>query len=216
MEVLELVAQHRTGISANELAAALDIPRSSMYRILNTLVRQEFLVRRPDLTGFILGVRVVELARHVSSRRNGRHDVILARLRQDTAGAIHLVRFIGDRLELLDEDPVHPISDVRGFLAASERSAAGQLLLLECIEQGACVSEGVRALTDATLTRGYAQQIGMLSADRACMAVPVYAGPRRIGAIALADAPSAISSAARHVPRLRAAADEVAALWAQS
>ena len=215
MEVLELVAQHRTGISANDLASALDIPRSSMYRVLNTLVRQEFLVRRPDLTGFILGVRVVELARHVSGRRTGRHDVILARLRQDTAGAIHLVRFVGDRLELMDEDPLHPISDMRGFLASSERSAAGQLLLLERIEQGLSVPPSAGALADATRARGYAQQVGLLSADRACMAVPVHDGPRRVGAIAFADAPSAISAAARHVPRLRSAAEEVAALWVE-
>src|SRR5579859_1661338 len=37
------------------------MPRATVYRMLNFLVAEEYLVRMPDLKGFALGVRVAEL-----------------------------------------------------------------------------------------------------------------------------------------------------------
>jgi hypothetical protein len=40
----------------------LGFPRATTYRLLNPLVQEEYLVRLPDLSGFALGLKVVQLA----------------------------------------------------------------------------------------------------------------------------------------------------------
>ncbi len=66
MEVLEQVARAPHGVTANELARVLGAPRATVYRVVNSLVEDEFLLRRPDLHGCALGARVVELAHLVA------------------------------------------------------------------------------------------------------------------------------------------------------
>ncbi|ALJ21601.1 helix-turn-helix domain-containing protein [Microbacterium sp. No. 7] len=215
--VLELVAQRRTGISANELAETLGVGRSTVYRVVNSLVQQEFLLRRPDLTGFILGVRVVELAQLLSFAPRP-EAVVLTELRRETGAAAHLARFANERIEIVDEDPDRPLADAATLVAEPARSAIGHVLLVELPPARAArvarvPREEVVELAEATAVRGYAQQVGLIEPGRACIAVPVRVGDRLAGALALASEPRRISAEARHLGRLREAADRVAALW---
>jgi DNA-binding IclR family transcriptional regulator len=215
--ILELVADRRTGISANEIAQTLGIHRATAYRALNSLVSQEFLLRCPDLSGFILGVRVTELAKLIAVEQRteeGPLDV----LRRETGCAIHLARFDEDRIALVDEDPGSPIPQRDVFLTEPARSAVGQLLLTELpsarsAQLARLAYLDLAEIIEATTLRGFAQQIGLLSPDRACLAVPVRIDRTLVGALALSTAPSRISIAARHVERLRAVAGELAARW---
>jgi DNA-binding IclR family transcriptional regulator len=50
-------------VTGRELVAALPMSKATVYRIIKHLVEHEYLVRTPDLTGFMLGVRVLNLAR---------------------------------------------------------------------------------------------------------------------------------------------------------
>jgi len=218
LQVLELVARHRSGISANDLARALQVPRSTMYRTVNSLVQSEFLLRHPDLSGFILGVRVLELAQTVSSVVPSPESAILADLRRTTSAAIHLARFDGARIELVDEDVHHPISDVDAFAAHPTHSAIGQVLLAELPAPRAralwgVAEEEIHDLREATALRGYAQQVGMLTPNGACLAIPVHVAGAVVGAVALSAPPTHISTAARHVARLRDAAVGIGAVW---
>ena len=52
LSVLECVAVHWAGVTAKEVALALDMPPATAYRLLNLLVGEEYLVRLPDLRGF--------------------------------------------------------------------------------------------------------------------------------------------------------------------
>jgi len=61
--VLEKVVELGPGVTGRELVAALPMSKATVYRILKHLVEREYLVRTPDLTGFMLGVRVLNLAR---------------------------------------------------------------------------------------------------------------------------------------------------------
>ena len=215
-QVLELVAQRSTGISANELARELGVARATVYRTVNSLVQQEFLLRRPDLTGFILGVRVLELASLVSAVTPSPERRLLATLRDETGAVIHFARIDGERIELVDEDPVRPVSDATAFAAQPHRSAVGQLLLAELPPPRAQRLAGIPRdelieLAEATAVRGYAEQIARLGPDRGCLAVPVRdTDGALIGALALSAEPQRIPTAVRHLARLRTAADELA------
>ncbi|AWB93318.1 hypothetical protein C3E78_14480 [Aeromicrobium chenweiae] len=61
--VLEAVADLGPGVTTRTLLGVLPMSRATVYRILKHLVAQEYLVRTPDLSGFVLGVRVVALGR---------------------------------------------------------------------------------------------------------------------------------------------------------
>lgn len=61
--VLEAVAELGPGVTGRQLVEELPLSKATVYRILKHLVEQEYLVRTPDLTGFMLGRRVLDLAR---------------------------------------------------------------------------------------------------------------------------------------------------------
>jgi hypothetical protein len=60
--VLEEVACCGPWVTARAMSENLGFPRATMYRLLNLLVQEECLVRLPDLSGFALGLKVVQLA----------------------------------------------------------------------------------------------------------------------------------------------------------
>lgn len=60
--VLEAVARLGPGVTARELTEALPMSQASVYRIIKHLVGHEYLVRTPDLRGFVIGERVRALA----------------------------------------------------------------------------------------------------------------------------------------------------------
>ncbi|OMQ16780.1 hypothetical protein A7K94_0200155 [Modestobacter sp. VKM Ac-2676] len=62
LAVLECVARLGAGVTAKEVAESLGMPPATVYRLLNLLVGEEYLVRLPDLSGFALGRKVAGLA----------------------------------------------------------------------------------------------------------------------------------------------------------
>lgn len=60
--ILEEVARQGPGVTARQIVEQVDMPRSTVYRILKHLVQEEYLVRSPDLSGFALGARLEMLS----------------------------------------------------------------------------------------------------------------------------------------------------------
>lgn len=77
--VLEAVSRLGPGVTARELTEALPMGRASVYRILKHLVAQEYLVRTPDLRGFVIGERVRALGRPTVPRVSDQPAEDLAR-----------------------------------------------------------------------------------------------------------------------------------------
>ncbi|MET0951659.1 MAG: helix-turn-helix domain-containing protein [Aeromicrobium sp.] len=68
--ILEEVARQGPGVGARQIVEGVDMPRSTVYRILKHLVQEEYLVRSPDLSGFALGARLEMLSsRHQHALR---------------------------------------------------------------------------------------------------------------------------------------------------
>lgn len=222
LEILEQVARHHAGMAAADIARELQAPRATVYRIVNALVRDEYLVRRPDLSGFLLGTRVLELASIVDAHRRPPYQGILDRLRAQTGEAVHLVGFHRAGLTVIDEDPVHPLSDRAALLEDPTRSAVGHLWLIERPERPPSPRDArwgvptgridVADISAAVAARGYAEHMGMLAPDRGCLAVPIRSNAEPVGAVSLSTSISRLSLAARHVAALREAAESLAAL----
>lgn len=69
--VLEAVARIGPGVTARQLVDHLPMSRAGVYRVLKHLVANEYLVRTPDLRGFVIGERVAALGRAQGPPRDG-------------------------------------------------------------------------------------------------------------------------------------------------
>lgn len=220
LEILEQVAKEDRPTTAAEIARAVGAPRATVYRVVNSLVRDEYLVRRADFSGFMLGTRVLELAAVIGARSRPDYAPVIDRLRQETGEAVHLFGFHRTGIMVLDEDPTQPLADRETLLADPTRSATGHLWLVEHPERevpraprftvGPSASER-RAIREAYEVRGYAEQAAALVSDRGCLAVPIRdERSRPVGAVSLATSTTRLSLAARHVQALREAARSLA------
>ncbi|MGN9907551.1 IclR family transcriptional regulator [Phytohabitans sp. LJ34] len=185
LTVLEQVARAGPGVTARELSTALGLSPATTYRLVNLLVAEEYLVRLPDLRGFALGRKVVELAGAVadSAVPAGAADAV-AELRSRVRLAVHLASLRHGRLRMLDPDPDHPPSPDAVLARHLHASALGKLLLAN---QADWRPADLRRLTPRTLrkpealereldrVRGdqVARQFGELRTDRGCVAMPV-------------------------------------------
>lgn len=186
LAVLEEVARCGAGVTAQEVSAGLDMPRATTYRLLNLLVQDEYLVRMPDLRGFALGRKVVELAHLVAPTapaappppQAAREE--MARMRARVRGGVHLARYDGDRISIVDPDPDFPLSDEERIVRHLDASAIGRLLLHELVSTGADWTGlverpqvDVAGLATEIARVGYARQLGELTPGYGCLVVPI-------------------------------------------
>lgn len=185
LTVLEQVARAGPGVTARELSAALGLSPATTYRLVNLLVAEEYLVRLPDLRGFALGRKVVELAGAVAPPAvpAGAANAV-TELRSRVRLAVHLAALHHGRLRMLDPDPDHPPSPDAVLARHLHASALGKLLLADQPDR---TLTDLRQLTPYTVDRPdalerelervrsdqVARQYGELRADLGCIAMPV-------------------------------------------
>ena len=176
LTVLEEVARCGAGVTAREVSEHLALPRATAYRLLNLLVQDEYLVRMPDLRGFALGRKVVELASLVAPAQPPQAvREVIDRLRERVRGGIHLVRYERDGLRVVDADPDFPPSEARS-VRRLEASAMGRLLLAERAVGAAGAGPedpDLPRIMAEVRERGYARQLDALPTGHGCIAVPI-------------------------------------------
>ena len=185
LSVIEEVARSGPGVTAQEISVALGMPRATAYRLIALLVEDEYLVRMPDLRGFALGRKVVELASLVAPPPPPRAArSVLDALRGHIRGGIHLVRYDGDRVHPLDLDPDFPLTDEPRALRELDASAMGRLLLAELAATGQPLPGTLRASAERVIeirheteSAGFARQVAAFSRGYGCIALPIR-GPR--------------------------------------
>lgn len=141
IDVLEAVGAAHEGLSQTELAARLALPRTTMYRLLATLVARGLLRRDPLRKVYCLGFRCFEMARQAHAMP----DLVAAATTELRA----LRDLTGETSYLAALDGLDVISLERYDGAHSERSSAavGQRKPAHCTSQGKAI---LSALDDAT------------------------------------------------------------------
>ncbi|WP_324613452.1 helix-turn-helix domain-containing protein [Agromyces kandeliae] len=154
LHVLEEVARIGPGVTAQQVSRSLGMPRATAYRLLNLLVQEEYLVRLPDLSGFALGSKVTQLATLVPTPPPPRAvRRVVEELRGSVRAGVHLVRYDGGILHIVDADPDFPFSDEVRISRDPHVSALGALLL--------------------DPSRDHARMDSPIDRGRACLAVPI-------------------------------------------
>lgn len=192
--VLEEVAKAGPGVTARELSIRLGLPRATTYRLVNLLVKDEYLVRLPDISGFALGRKVAELAQTFGATAHARPPraarELIAELRSELRGiGVHLFRYEHDRVVPVDVDPDFPLRNPFARPAHETRSAAGRLWLAR----------------HETPRRDHVLQQDALAPGYACIAVAIHDDDKLIGALCAAGRSDRIETLQSLVPRLRTA-----------
>jgi IclR family transcriptional regulator, acetate operon repressor len=209
LDLLDAIGAAPQGLTQLELAQRLDLPRTTMYRLLSTLVARGLARRDPQRRVFSLGFRCVEWARtaYAVPDLNAAAAPELRALRDLTGETTYLACL--DGLEVLSLERVDG--------AHSQRSAAapGQRKPLHCTSQGKAILSAlpeeqrealVKSLTLAPLTpntittrrqllaeleasaqRGYAVDDEEIALGVRCVGAPVVDAAGRVrGAISVA------------------------------
>jgi IclR family transcriptional regulator, acetate operon repressor len=133
LDVLDAVANARTGMSQAELSQALGLPRTTMYRLLGTLVGRGLVRRDPLRRVYSLGTRCFEYARNAYAMP----DLVAAASTELRA----LRDMTGETTYLATLDGIEVVSLERCDGAHSHRShaAVGQRKPLHCTSQGKAI-----------------------------------------------------------------------------
>lgn len=231
LRVLEAVARGGTGITAKTVAAELDLPSATTYRLLNILAGEGYLVRLPDLSGFALGHKVgVLIDAAVAPTVCTAARELLAEFRLTVRFGVHLAYFTNSGIRIADEDPEYPLQHDESFLNRNLHAGAlGKMLLAEKDDPLSLLSaSGLAAITRATIVtrselaaslttvraEGFSHQVNEIAFGTACIAVPLrtpsgslFAGLALSGSAQHEHAlrrcvPSMVETATRLVPLL--------------
>jgi DNA-binding IclR family transcriptional regulator len=206
LKILEIVAQYGTGTTAKEITDALQMPQATAYRVLNSLVADEYLARTSDLRGFALGHAISGLitAANPPTVPTAARAVI-EEFRHGNRFAVHLVMFRNASLRIADEDRDYPLHSAFEMLRYPHASAAGKLMLAELAESDSLLQRGpLTKLTPHTITnsdqleaqlaeirdKGEASEINELELGSASLALPVRLPEGPAGAALCLSGPS--------------------------
>lgn len=196
LDILELFLDGRDSVSAPEIVEELELPRTTVHELLNTLAGREYLHRHPDVPGryqlgiqlFRLGSRYSEgldvpkvgqrVAQEVVQACNetahvavldGLHIIYIAKV--DSSHAVRMVSSLGRRL------PAHCTALGKALLASlpeaelDRRLEAGPLEALS--ERSITDPARLRAELDQVRREGWAMEECEANPDVCCVAAPV-------------------------------------------
>ena len=147
MDILEAVGASPQGVSQTELSARLAVPRTTLYRLLATLVARGMVRRDPVRRVYCLGFRCFELARSAYAMPDlaAAASVELRALRDLTGETSYLATL--DGLEVLS------LERYDGAHSQRSQAALGQRKPLHCTSQGKAILSALGEATRDALVR---------------------------------------------------------------
>jgi len=206
--VLTLLCNSPSGMTLTDLTDVLRLPKSTAYRILQSLVEQRFALQDPDTKIYKAGLRMIELAHqvlaHIELRIQSRAEVEELSCRFNET--VHLGVLDRDEIIYIDKHDSQKV--VRMYSAIGNRSplhctGVGKVLLADFSEETLeriVRKKGLHRYTENTITsfpelkkhlamvrkKGYAIDDGEHEREITCVASPIRGyGGKVIGAISL-------------------------------
>jgi DNA-binding IclR family transcriptional regulator len=122
MDVLGELEHQEDGLTIRALTATLALPRTTIYRILNTL-QQHDMVWRDEAGAYHLGRRLLTLASHVASRAS---DIDLAAIGQPFLDRLASELGEGIKLSVIDQEGILVLAAAQGRREYALTVAPGQ------------------------------------------------------------------------------------------
>lgn len=103
--ILRVLKDRRSGLSLGQIATAVDLPRSTVQRIITALARERLVVSGPNGIGVRLGPELGALGRAVDTDVVERCHTILSEVSQSTGETTDLAVLRGGEMIFLDQVP---------------------------------------------------------------------------------------------------------------
>lgn len=147
--ILRVLARHRDGLSLGQIAKQVDLPRSTVQRIVHSLVAEDMVMLVGAEGGFQLGSEIQLLA------AAGRNDVVdaarpvIRALSQETGETVDLAQLRDSAMIFIDQ--------IVGSHRLRTAATVGELFPLVCSANG---KAGLAMLDDATARRLAQAELG--------------------------------------------------------
>lgn len=237
MDVLVHLERQTGGTTISDIVTALVVPRTTIYRILNTLQLHD-MVRRDQNGAYFLGRRLLSLAAHVAP---GGHQVDLITLAQPHLDRLSNELGEGVKLSILDDAGILVLSAVQGrreyalSVAPGQRmpihaGAASKLLMahLPPAELEHWLTKPMAAFSSKTITdpkrlsaelerirrQGWAQDKGENGPSIQAFAAPVFDSDKKV--VAAISVPFLAGTLADRMTIIRLAVIEAARTMSES
>lgn len=196
LDILELIVGKENGMGVTEISRELDIHKSTVYRLLDTLKFRGYLEKNEDNHKYIAGINLFELSSKVLNDIDSRMRVrpYLEELMEKTKETIHLG--ILDEGEVIYLDKVESTATIRMYSQVGKRVPAhstslGKAIMAHIKEEKVkdiLKEKGMEAKTKNTITelaqflkhlnqvrkQGYAVDDEEQEEDIRCIAGPIF------------------------------------------
>ena len=195
LDIIDLFVDRSPELSAIEIAEATDLPRTTVYELLGTLVHRGYLVR--DAAGvYSLGVRALQIGNAYSARFNMLGAATeVARETAVTHGVTCSVAVLEETdvfyLAKVEGREILPLASSVGKRLPAHATALGKMLLSNLgpsplnqlypsgqmpalMPNTITTLDALRAELAETRRRGYALELEESTPNGACVAAPVY------------------------------------------
>jgi IclR family KDG regulon transcriptional repressor len=196
LDIIHLVSLKKGGLGVTEIANQIDINKSSVYRILSTLVQYGFVEQDSETGRYKLGYKFLEISSKLLESIDLREEAkpFLLELEKETNEVIHLVVY--------DQAEVVYIEKLEGNETLRMHSKVGKRAPMHCTSVGKAIlahlptnvvldildRKGLPAHTDKTITnkdeflkellqvkqKGYALDLEENEYGITCIAVPIF------------------------------------------
>jgi IclR family acetate operon transcriptional repressor len=210
MRILEELAEEKDGIGVTELSRRLDLHKSTVHRLLSTLLGLGYVEQNPHSERYRLGMKLLYLGGSILERMDLRREAheLLKQLCDEVNEAVHLVIPDGDKalyIDKIDGNRTIRMYSQIGRRAPLHASAVGKAILAFSPEEFAekIIKKGLERYTSKTIVdpgelrehlrqikiRGYAVDDEENEEGIRCVGSPIfdYTG-RVIGAVSVSGA----------------------------
>ncbi|HZG60084.1 MAG TPA: IclR family transcriptional regulator [Anoxybacillus sp.] len=196
LDIINIVSSEKNGLGVTEIAKQMDINKSSVYRILSTLVQYGYMEQDEETSRYKLGYKFLELSSKLLESIDLRKEAkpYLQELEKETNEVIHLVVY--------DQGEVIYIEKLEGTETLRMHSKVGKRAPMHCTAVGKAIlahlpsnvvldilkRKGMPRHTDKTITdqdeflkelaqvkqKGYALDLEENEYGIRCIAVPIF------------------------------------------
>lgn len=217
LKIIEEVGDHRNGVALGDVAAAVELDRSTAYRLLGTLVDAGYLIRSEETKRYRLSYKLISISRYLLADI-GPEDIIrkkleeLARITQEAAHfsvldgnqAVIRLRAKGSHMlsvafKIGDRSDLHCTSIGKVLLAYQDAKYLDKFLtrpLPKVASKTITDPDKLRLELERVRRQGHAFDELEFAEDMCCVAAPLF-GPRGklLGGINLAGPRSRLGPA---------------------
>lgn len=122
LNILHILQDHPKGLGVTELSHRLDVSKSTIHRLLMSLLQKGFVKQDRENERYLLGLKLIELGEVVSENLDIRKLAapLLNQLAEKTGETVHLV--VMDNLEIVYIDKTESYATIRMFSRVGKRA----------------------------------------------------------------------------------------------